>query len=365
MKNIKDHTYYSELYDKITIEKCQRLEKSDGLKSLEHKDKSVAKIKKEFFDKCVAPTALYFIKGERHFDKDKTIQEWMERDRALDEKLENAHEPEGVRCIGCSSLKMKCISRDFMNYADDKDEVVFMFQCEKCGKRRAYWENGKEWESKPYPCPKCKSNLQSEHKKKGNIIETIYFCPDCNHREVESLDLDRKAEDDVDADFEANRKKYCLSTEDGIKYSAERGHLEGMKRLVDEMKEKEENTELYDEISKIKKLTIVELQTLLNPALEKAGFSSLEFEKPEILKDVILGFNLQDNKVGRDKMVSVQDFQTLVKKTVADTNWRLMGDSASYKLGFLSGRLKGVEGDDDLKRLAEGILKKRKKLVEN
>lgn len=360
MKNLKDHTYYSELYDKVTIDRCKRLEKSDGLKSLEDKDESVAKFKKEFFELCVAPTALYFMKGERHYDKDKTIQEWMERDMELDKKLENAHEPEGVRCIGCSSLKMKCISRDLMNYTNGKDEVLFMFQCEKCGKRRAYWENGKEWEPKPYPCPECKSNLQSEHKRKGNIIETTYFCPNCEYKEVESLDLDRKSEDNVDADFEANRKKYCLSTEDGRKYSVERGHLEGMKHLVDEMKEKEENTELYDEISKIKKLTIIELQTLLNPALEKAEFSSLEFDKPEILKDVILTFNLQDNKIGREKMVSVQDFQTLIKKTLADTNWRLMGDGASYKLGFLSGRLKGVENEDDLKRLAEGNLKKKK-----
>lgn len=362
MKKLKDHIYYSELYDKVTIEKCQRLEKSDGIPSLEHKNKKVAKFRKDFFDKCVVPTAMYFLKGERYCDKDKTIQGWMERDLALDSKLENAYEPEGVRCIGCSSLKMKCISRDLMAYTNGKDEVVFMFQCEKCGKRRAYWENGKEWEPKQNLCPKCNSQLQSEHKRKDNIIETTYSCLDCHYSEVESLDLDRKVEDDVDADFEANRKKYCLSSADGVKYSAEKGHLESMKSLVDDMKEREENTELYDEISKIKKLTIVELQTLLNPVLEKAGFSSLGFDKPEILKDVILSFNLQDNKIGREKMVSVQDFQTLIKKTLADTNWRLMGDGASYKLGFLSGRLKGVEGDDDLKRLAEGNLKKKIKI---
>ncbi len=362
MKNLKDYNYYSELYDKITIDRCKSLEKSDGLKSLEDKDENVAKFKKEFFEACVAPTSLYFMKGERHYDKDKTIQEWMERDRELDKKLENAHEPKGVRCIGCSSLKMKCISRDLMGYTNGKDEVVFMFQCEKCSKRRAYWENGKEWEPRSNPCPKCKSYLQSEHKRKGNIIETIYFCSDCNYKEVESLDLDRKSEDDVDEDFEANRKKYCLSTEDGISYLAERGHLESMKQLVDEMKEKEENTELYDEISKIKKLTIIELQNLLNPVLEKNGFSNLEFEKPEILKDVVLGFGLQDNKIGREKMVSVQDFQTLVKKTLASTNWRIMSDGISYKLGFLSGRLKGVENEEDLKRLAEGNLKKKSKI---
>lgn len=362
MKNSRDQIYYSELYDKITIEKCQRLQESEGLKSLEDKDKSVAKIKKDFFDKCVVPTAMYFLKGERYLDKEKTIKEWMDRDLVLDEKLEKAIEPIGVRCLGCSSSKMKCISRDFMNYADGKDEVLFMFQCEKCGKRRAYWENGKEWEPKPSLCPKCKAELKSEHRRKGNIIETTYSCSECDYRDVENLDLDKKEEESVDADFEANRKKYCLSSEDGMKYSIEKGHMEAMKDLVDEMKEKESNTELYDEISKIKKLTIVELQSLLNPVLEKAGFSGLAFEKPEILKDVILSFSLQDNRIGREKLTSVQDFQTLTKKTLADTNWRLMSDGASYKLGFLSGRLKGVEGEDDLKKLAESNLKKKRKI---
>ncbi|KKP67782.1 MAG: hypothetical protein UR66_C0010G0020 [Candidatus Moranbacteria bacterium GW2011_GWE1_35_17] len=361
MKNLKDHIYYSELYDRFTIEECQELEKSDGLTSLDHKDKAVAKIKKDFFDKCVAPVAIYFMKGERYCDKEKTIQGWLEKDLALDEKLENAIEPEGVRCIKCSSSKMKCISRDLMNYSKDKDEIVFMFQCEKCSKRRAYWENGKEWEAKPILCPKCSAHLQSEHQRKGNFIETIYTCLDCDYSEAESMDLTRKEEEDmVDVNFEANRKKYCLSSEDGVRYSAEVGHMKAIKDLTDDAKERKSNTKLYDEISKIKKLTIVELQSLLNPALEKADFTSLEFEKPEIQKDVILSFSLQDNKIGREKLVSIQDFQMLVKKTLSYTNWRLMSEGATYKLGFLSGRLRGVEGEEDLKRLAKGNLKNKK-----
>ena len=48
MEHLKDHTYYSELYDKFTIEKCQRWEKSEDLESLKDENEAVAKIKKDF-----------------------------------------------------------------------------------------------------------------------------------------------------------------------------------------------------------------------------------------------------------------------------------------------------------------------------
>lgn len=68
-----------------------------------------------------------------------------------------------------------------------------------------------------------------------------------------------------------------------------------MKELFDSWKERDEKKELYEDIAKIRKLTIVELQTLL----EKASYTKPEFEKPILEKDVIPGFSLQDAKSGR------------------------------------------------------------------
>lgn len=362
-KHLKNYTYYSELYDKFTIEECQRWQKSKDLESLKDDDEAVAKIKKDFFEKCLIPTSMYFLKGERYIDKEKTIQEWMERDSAMDRKIENAIEPSSVRCIGCSSSKTKCISRDLMLYNDGKDEVLFMFQCEKCGKRRAYWENGKEWEPRPNPCPKCRAELQSSHAKKDNIIETTYTCSECEYMDTELLDLTVKEKDeDVAVDFEVNRKEYCLSNKDGLEYLAHKGRQDSLKKLVDGWDEQGKNKELYDVADKIKKLTIIELEKLLVPVLEKADYIKFQLSNPEIEKDVIIPFGVHDSKSDRTKMASEYDLKRILKKTLEYTNWRLMSDGTSYRLGFLTGRLRGVEGEDEFKRLAENILKRQSKL---
>ena len=137
--------------------------------------------------------------------------------------------------------------------------------------------------------------------------------------------------------------------------------IEKMGKLVDSWKEKEENKGLYEAVGNIKKLTISELQKLLDPILEKAGYCKLEFEKPELQKDVILGFGLQDSKSGRSEWDSIHELQKLFKKALEGTNWRLMSDGVRYRLGFLQGRLKGVEAEEDLKKLVENDQIKRDK----
>ncbi len=155
-----------------------------------------------------------------------------------------------------------------------------------------------------------------------------------------------------------NRKKYCISELEGkeiIRESQER------KALLDSWKERDEKKELYQDIAKIQKLTIVELQTLLDPLIEKAGYTKLEFEKPVLEKDVILGFSLQDAKSGRGDYDSRHELQKLLKKALSSTNWRLMSDGVTYRLGFLQGRLRGIEGEEKLKELLESEQKKRDK----
>lgn len=349
-QHLKDYAYYDELYDKLTIEECQRWENSPYKKAdifkLKGKEKKIAELKDKTFRNLVRPIPLTFFKADRAAKKSDTIQEWMERDRAKDEKLTNAREPEGVRCFGCSSPLRNCISRDLMDNHQGKEEVLFMFECDKCGKRRAFWENGKEWEYAP-TCERCKAEVQKDSERKGDVIISKYTCPKCGHIETDTFDLNKK-EDRVEPDFEANRKKYCMPESQGRELMVQ---AEGISKLVASWKNEEENKELYETARKIKRLTIIELQNLLNPIIEKSGYAKLEFEKPEIEKNVILGFGVQDVKVGRDKLNSEYDLKRLLKTTLEDTNWRLMSDGVNYRLGFLAGRLKGFESEEDILKL--------------
>ena len=358
MTYLKDHTYYSELYDRMTIDECECWD-SEVYDAYAKSGKKLdpTKPSRKLHGGLLADLALCFRKGDRYTKKEDAINRWMTDDRLRDEKVENAIEPKGVRCFHCSSSNMPCISRDLMHYANDNDEVLFMFQCGKCGKRRAYWENRNEWHPKPVLCEKCKTEMHSNSIRKGDIIETTNSCPSCHYQKVDSFDLSPK-EEVIEPDFEIKRKKYCLSVEEGKKYVFGTMHLESATNLMKEQEEREKNSELYDAIAKIKKLTVIELQNLLDPVLEKGSYTKLEFGKPEITKDVIVGFDLQDAKSGRSEYDSIHGLQKLLKESLAPTNWRLMSDGLSYRLGYLQGRIKGVEGEESLRKLVEKDLKK-------
>jgi len=355
-RHLKKYIYYNELYDKLTIEKCQRWENMEypvDISKLKGKEKEVEKIKRDCSRNLVIPVALYFIKAECAAKKSETIEKWMERDQGKDQRLINAVEPQGVRCLNCSSILKQCISRDLMDDSRGQENVLFMFECENCKKRRAYWENGEEWIYKP-TCSKCKAEVGVTSSRKNNSTITRYSCPRCGYVETSTFDFSKNKEE-VDPDFEANRKKYCISEKEGAEIMWE---AEERKRILDKCEEKEKNKELYDAIDNIKKLTISELHDLLNPLIEKAGYIKFEFEKPDLQKDFILGFSLQDSKTGRNDRESVYEIQKIIKDALKSTNWWLMSDGISYRLGYLQGRLRGIEGEENLRKIVEKEFKK-------
>jgi len=126
---------------------------------------------------------------------------------------------------------------------------------------------------------------------------------------------------------------------------------EQLSKLVKGWEEKEKNKELYEKLAKIKKITIIELQKLLAPALKKEEYIKLELSRPEIGKDVVIGFSIQDSKVGRGEHDSRMQLQRTIKKALENTNWRLMSEGVHYRLGILTGRLRGYELDEDLLKL--------------
>lgn len=356
MQYIKNHIYYSELYDRSTIDECKRHEEGFfKAEPPEYKGKKLTKEEYEPMRKLWTELSLYFIKGERYKNKEETINKWLEADVKREEKIKNAIEPRHIRCLGCSSLDIECISRDFMTAKNGEEEVLFMFKCRACGKRRAYWENGEEWDYDP-KCPECHSSLEREYIKTDHSVATKSTCSKCRYKEEDVMDFNEKKEEEkVDTNFASDQKKFCLSDEEGRRYIEE---SQSMKELSDILKDHEENQDVFEAIKNIQKLTILELQNRLAPIIEKAGYVQLSFEKPEIQKDVILGFSFQDSKSGRVDRESTHDAQKTIKKALESTNWRLMSDGISYKLGFLQGRLRGVEDEESLRKLAESKLRK-------
>ena len=136
------------------------------------------------------------------------------------------------------------------------------------------------------------------------------------------------------------------------KWSEEKPYeAEQLSQLVKSWEEREKNKKLYEKAAKIKKLTVAELQKLLAAALKKEEYINLELSKPEIKKDVIIEFTVQDNKTDRGEYDSKHQLQKLFKSTPEKTNWRIMSEGMNYRLGILSGRLRGYESEEDLLEL--------------
>ena len=117
------------------------------------------------------------------------------------------------------------------------------------------------------------------------------------------------------------------------------------------MKEKEQHKDLYEKATKLKKLKIIELEKHLTFTLKKESYVQLQLGSPEIGKDVIVPFTIHDSNSKRDERESSSDLTKLIKKKLKGTNWRLMTDGVSYRLGMLSGRLRGYEQEEGLVKL--------------
>ncbi|MFA6430456.1 MAG: hypothetical protein WC229_01000 [Candidatus Paceibacterota bacterium] len=354
-KNLKPKQYYYDLYDRHTVEICRRLVKNSQTKEddkpLYCKGEKVPKEVMDILSNMILEMRLIFETGDRYMNKEEIIGKWISRDQEKDRFYESVQAPEGIHCLRCCSL-MKVLDKDLWDVYEKPLRVLFMFDCpNKCLPRRAFYDNGEEWTFKADPCPKCGSHLHSKEEITEDKFITHYFCDSCDFTKIEELARTANKKDEPDPNFIADREKYCLSKEEGEKWSLEVVRLEGMKRLVDDWKERDKNKDQYDKIAQIKKLTILELEKLINPVLEKAGYIKLQLSNPEITKDFIVPFGVYDSKSDRPERHSEADLKKLLKKTLEGTNWRLMTEGISYRLGFLSGRLRGYEREEDLLKL--------------
>ena len=108
----------------------------------------------------------------------------------------------------------------------------------------------------------------------------------------------------------------------------------------------------------MKKLKIIQLSELLTPTITKAQYNDFKFGQPQVGREVSLDFSCLDAKDDREEYQSKKELQKLIEEVLIDTNWRLMSEGTSYRLGYLTGRLRAYESEDDLKKLVEQRMKK-------
>lgn len=335
-------------YDKLTVEECRRFLKlnlvDENIEGLMPED-AVKKILQNTW----VNVAVEIQKVNHYASKKSTIEEWIRDDERRDELMERTKWSYGiVKCLVCgddADIEHKSLEeKNGINNA----RVLFMFSCGKDKhKKRAFYDNGEEYVSTPYKCIKCQKIVTPEYDRKGDIITTTYSCNNCKHIEIETLELGKKV---VDPLFEEDRKKFCLSKEEGDKELMSRSSMEQLSALV---KDKEDNKEVYEAIEKIDKITLLELEKTLSETLEKSGFVRFHFRDPERSPSVemYVPFVTYDNKKERTSLESTHDLARKLRSLLKGTNWRLMTDGVNYRAGVLEGRLRVYDTQSELLKL--------------
>lgn len=369
--HLKDRVYYEERYDRLTVRLCRDQEDilrkvykkahEGGLPKLTGEDKD--KDPEVELNKAMGLFHYFMVDtlaGERWQERTEQIEKWMAEDEAKDMQVREARLTKEPVCHHCGKTGLRIISKDLMSRDSDYEHelVLFMLQCTHCKERSAIWEDGLKFEVSKETCPKCGAEMEDSSSRRGKVITHTYSCPACKHTYKSTLDL-RPKKEAPDPYWDEDKARFVLTDEQGEKYLESKRNLEGLKKLVDEMKEREVNKEVYDAVAAMNKVNIGQLNDVLQPAIEKAGYTELSFDKPEMGKDVFVGFNCLDGKMDRQEYESQKKLKKVVTKALETTNWRLMSDGISYRLGYLNGRLRAFEREDDLVEL----VKKNKKAL--
>jgi predicted RNA-binding Zn-ribbon protein involved in translation (DUF1610 family) len=303
---------------------------------------------------------------DRYNERQQAIQTMIAEDEACGARLSAARLASEPMCERCGKTGLRITDKEFMHRDGQEEEgALFFLHCGACDKNTAVWEDGAPWERRHTKCPKCESVMEEKSGRSSKVITTTYTCPNCSHTYEDKLDMNPKDEPE-DPDYDEDRRIYCLQDEAILKeHQDARYRFEDLIRFAKENKEKEDNKHIYCAMKEIKKPKIAELTPLLQPVLEKAGYADFSLDKPEMGKHVFVGFSCMDAKSARNDYDSIKTLEKLVKKALANTNWRLTSDGIHYRLGYLNGRIRAYEREEDLKKLVTKDMKLQPKRQAN
>lgn len=342
MMHLKERIEYEEQYDRLTVEYFRQIERVNEETIAKHSD-SPERLKAA---KTAVAMGMYFRRGEQWERRDEVINEWMQRDRIFDDcEAQEPYDP--VYCSVCDRQMIAGLGTLETDYEEPRrSRKLYFYDCvNKEHPRKAVFADGDEKTFPPQRCSQCQStNITDERKQQSE--EVVSTCQSCGH--ISRLSLELHKPESSDPHFARDRKRYCMTDEEGKEYVEGKRSLEQLKVMFDEQDERKRNQHLYDAITKIEKLTIFQMETKVRTTLEELGFADVRFEKAEAGRFVTTPFSFQETKTDRTTYDGEMAAKKALKSVLAPTNWRLMSDGLSSRLGQFEGRLKGYDSEEDL-----------------
>jgi len=357
---LKEQADYEERYDRHTVERCRWQEEPRPMDDTEFTEEDMPTVGQiQWCYDFATDSVLFQIVGDRYLDREKTIETWIEQDGKRDAMLKAASAPRKL-CSACGEV-MKCI-HTHLNFAmedNDHEWVEFFLACKPCKQSMQVNENGNEIPHDPPVCIKCQKEVECDTETRDGKRYYIDTCKHCGHVE-ETLSMVTEDNEPTNAEiekFEYDKKRFCLTDQQGKRYI---NWKEQMKLMDKEKEEHDVDTELYDRLAEVKKLNIAKLEKKLKSVLKKDGFIDFSLSMPTPDREIIVEFSVRDEKDDREDNDSRKTLQKTIEEALDNTNWSLMPQSMSYRLGMLSGRLRGYESEEDLEELTKKRMKKKK-----
>ncbi len=346
--------FYVDLYDIRTINECLRM--INFCKGVYVKGKTDANFQKIGTPGDLAKSTNYIsnqlifqIVGRRYEGKAESIKKWMLEAQHKQDKFDQTNPPVDQHCPDCDSSMTPGL-KEFYDFEDFR--VMFLFTCDSCKKRLWIYEDGQIKPSTPTLCIKCSCEaVVSATKESKDKVTWQTKCKSCGHIETKIDDF-KKSRDEREA--EEKKDKLLLDTYCNEFCSDEKGQyaldyisaLPVAKEVYNEEVKKYDN-QAYQKITTLNKLSITDLEKLIKPVFDKQQFVNLVLGQPEIARHVIVSFTVQDVGNGRVQAEAITELKKSLRETLESTNWRLMSEGLNYRLGYVSGRLKGYEQEED------------------
>lgn len=327
-QHTKSNQFYEDEYDWITIQKMKEY------------DKRIQEAFNDTLERLKAQVLYDNYGAIRAGKRDKSIKEWRESDERKDKIIADTPIPENIFCKTCNT-KMHCETHIFTQ----DDRLVFYFTCNHGHlPKRAIYSDGSERYIKSKVCSYCSGPLETKKKQTKSKLLFTDICKYCGKIEVDEYDLTEIKKSEITKE---DRTKYCTS------FIGARILQQDIQLIIDNADLFEEKNAKYD-YSHIEQLNIAQLEKRMTEEIEKAGFVKVMFEKPNSGRYLTVEFSAQDS-LSRDETSSLKAMKKVINKSLFPTNWRLMPAGISYKLGFLTGELKGYSVEEDLIKIGKEI----------
>lgn len=367
MSFLADRSVYEDRYDTITVDLCRWREQL-VLDALGERPALDARGEADSASGYYQYSILYFefvelVAGDRWQRREDTITEWMAADEAKDRRLAEARPAKIPYCRSCGE-DMEIATKHYHHRersGKEQDDILFMFDCKRCHKRVASWQDGTEWKPDPARCEQCGAGVAEKDTRRGTVITTTYICGQCGHSHKSTLRLGTHSKPKPDPLFTLDRRRFCFDAATGKRFLARKTHIEHLRGVLERAQQEASGEQTFDPVAtaaeSIKRLKVAQVADLLATATTEAGYTEFKLGELEAGRELAAPFNCLDARAERSDYDSPTELKKLITATLADTNWQLMSDGIHHRLGYLSGRLRAHESEDDLRKLVERRVK--------